>query len=272
MKQRHKQILDILEEHGACSYQEFSEQLGVTTMTVRRDCEQLATNGLVIKTLGGVQQAGAPSYFYESPLRSRVAVNREEKRAIAGKALELVDSGKTLFLDGSTTCLQLAALLVEERKRLTIVTNSALVAMTASAGSENMVVGIGGQIDKDSASFVGPIAEQEIKKFFPDIAFISTKGFISREGTFESAVGNLHIKQLIVSQSSKVVLLVDHSKFDVRALCEAVNISQIQAVVTDNATPKSELDSLRELGKEVYVAEMGKRKKNVRVGKAVNVS
>lgn len=272
MKERHKRILEYLEEQGACSYQDFSELLGVTTMTIRRDCEQLVNQGLVIKTLGGVQRAGAPSYFYESPLRSRISVNSEEKRAIGLKALELVSPGKTLFLDGSTTCLQLASLLAEGCRGLTIITNSALVALTASSSSENMVVCIGGQIDKDTASFVGPTAEQEAKKFFVDFAFISTKGFITNEGTFESAVGNLHIKRLIVAQSSTVVLLVDHSKVGLRALCEAVDISQIHMVITDDATPNEEIKTLKDLKKKVLVATVTNRGKAEGVGEAINAS
>jgi DeoR/GlpR family transcriptional regulator of sugar metabolism len=254
VKQRHKSILDHLEEHGACSYQELSDRFGVTTMTIRRDVARLASQGLVIKTLGGVQKAGAPSYYYESTLWSRVKTHHAEKRAIAECAIDLVDAGKTIFLDGSTTCLQFAKLLAQHRKGLTIVTNSALIALELSKNSANMVVGIGGQIDKDTASFVGPSAEVDAKKFFVDLAFMSTKGFIPEEGTFESSVGNLHIKQLIVSQCAKVALLVDHSKFGVRALCKAIDASQIQVVVTDDATPDIAINFLKQQNKEVHVA------------------
>jgi DeoR/GlpR family transcriptional regulator of sugar metabolism len=259
MKPRHSSILDRLDEHGACSYQELSERFGVTTMTIRRDVARLASQGLVIKTLGGDQKAGAPSYYYESPLWSRVKSQYAEKRAIAECAIDLVGARKTLFLDGSTTCLQFATLLTQHRKELTIVTNSALVALELSKNSANMVVGIGGQIDKDTASFVGPSAEESTNKFFVDLAFMSTKGFIPEEGTYESSVGNLRIKQLIVSQCARAVLLADHSKFGVRALCKAIDAAQIQVVVTDAATSESAVEFLKQQGKEVHVAACSKQ-------------
>ena len=254
MNKRHQDILDTLKEHGARSYQEFSEQLGVTTMTIRRDADYLAGEGLIIKTLGGVQKAGAPVDYDESPMRSRITTRRREKRAIAECALQLVDSGQTLFLDGSTTCLQLATLLHQHRQGLTIVTNSALISLELAKSGGNLAVGIGGLFDRDTASYIGPIAEENAKGFFVDLAFMSTKGFVPAEGTFESSVGNLRIKQLIAAQCAELVLLVDHSKFGERALCKAIDTSQIQGVVTDDTTPESELDYLRQHDKDVRVA------------------
>ena len=61
------------------------------------------------------------------------------------------------------------------------------------------------------------LGEDQVKRFFVDKAFMSTKGFLPTEGTFESSVGLFRIKQIVVKQSGKVILLVDHSKFRQRA-------------------------------------------------------
>lgn len=256
MKRRHQIILDRLEERGASSYQELSEQLGVSTMTIRRDVDQLAAQGVVIKTLGGVQKADAPSYFYETSARSRLSVQALEKRAIAKQAIALVESKQTIFLDGSTTCLRLAKELAQQRESLTIVTNSALACMELGRNDENMVIGIGGQYDHDTASFVGPTSEKIANDFFVDLAFVSTKGFVPDEGTFESSIANFRIKQIFARQCAKLVLLVDHAKFGQRALCKVLDVSQIQVIVTDDKTPASEIESLRQQGKEVRVASL----------------
>src|ERR1035437_5253567 len=102
---RRQSILDRLEQQGAGTYEEFAAAIGVSTMTVRRDQEELIQQGAVIKTVGGVQKAHAPSYLYETALHSPLAVRRQEKRAIARRALDLVGAGQTIFLDGSSTCL-----------------------------------------------------------------------------------------------------------------------------------------------------------------------
>ena len=262
LKSRHRQILDLLVTQGACTYQELSARFDVSTMTIRRDVEFLAGQGLLIKTLGGVQNASAPSYFFETPLYSRISKNRDEKREIAERALELIESGQTLFIDGSTTCQQLARLIADERQGLTIVTNSALVAIEVGKSTNNMTVCIGGQFERDTVSFIGASAEEAAGKYFVDMCLISTKGFVPAEGTFESSVGNLTVKQRFSDQSAHTILLVDHSKFGARALTKAIDISRIGTVVTDAATSQSDLDLLQELGKDVKVSNAtGKRPK-----------
>src|SRR4051812_35353371 len=111
---RRQFILDRLEQAGACSYEELAEARGVSTMTVRRDLEEMVRQGRAIKTVGGVQRAHAPSYLYETDLHSRLGVQRAAKQAIAREAAKLIAGRTTLFLDGSTTCLELARLLAQE--------------------------------------------------------------------------------------------------------------------------------------------------------------
>src|SRR5689334_7671101 len=104
---RRRFITESLERNGSCTYDQLAEALRVSSMTVRRDIDAMAREGLVIKTLGGVQRA-APSDLLETDLRSRLQERRTEKRAIAQRALELVSGHRTLFLDGGTTCLEFA--------------------------------------------------------------------------------------------------------------------------------------------------------------------
>ena len=223
-------------------------------MTVRRDLEEMIKQGRVIKTVGGVQRAHAPSYLYETALHSRLGLQRDAKRAIARKALELVEGRPTLFLDGSTTCLELARLLAQERKGLTIVTNSVLVCMELGKNGENSVAGIGGHYDADSLCFVGTQAEDWAKTLFVDLAFVSTKGFLPSKGTFESSLPNFRIKQIVARQCVELVLLVDHSKFGQRALSKVLDVDQIHTVVTDAQTRRADLAAMEKAGCRVHIA------------------
>ncbi|GEM_PF-2149424 len=72
-----------------------------------------------------------------------------------------------------------------------MVTHSAMVGMTAGVNNANVVIVIGGQYDTPSASFVGPAAEEIAERYFFDRVSLSTKGFVPREGTFESAQSRL---------------------------------------------------------------------------------
>jgi DeoR/GlpR family transcriptional regulator of sugar metabolism len=257
IKDRAAFILDVVDRQGSASYVALAESLEVSTMTVRRNCDELVRLGKVIKTIGGIQRAHAPASLYENTVRERIATNRAEKRAIAAKALDLIPNNQTIFIDGGTTNLALAELIADRRTGLTILTNSALTCVELSKG-QNTIIGIGGEYDPVTLSFVGSHAEEMAKSFFVDQAFLTTKGFLPADGTYESAVATFRIKQIIAERAVETVLLVDHTKFGHRALSKVLDISQIQQVVTDERTSKSDLASLRRAGISVSVAALAK--------------
>lgn len=245
-------ILEQLEKEGECSYADLTEYLGVSTMTVRRRVAKLAGQGALIRTPGGVRATDALSKLYETTVQSRMKQNQAEKRRIAAAAAELVGGNETLFLDGSTTCLELARRFAS-LSGLTVVTNSALACMELGREGKGRIIAVGGQYDPTSLSYGGPTAEDIAKRFFPDVAFFSTKGLIADEGTYESSEPTLRIKQIVAAQCRRVVLLVDHTKFGERGLCKVLDISQIHQIVTDSAAPEESLDLLRSRDIEVIV-------------------
>ena len=249
-KERAKAVLEFLERRGTASYEDLAELLRVSTMTVRRDCEELAKTGTVVKTVGGIQQAHAPAYLYENGVLERISTNRAEKRAIAAEALTLIKANQTIFIDGGTTNLALAKLIASERSDLVIVTNSALACLEMSNG-RNTIIGIGGEYDPETLSFVGPQAEDSAKSLFFDLAFFSTKAFLPLDGTYESSIATFRIKQIVARQAVAIALLVDHTKFGRRALSKVLDISQIKYVVTDDRTSDADISLLRNANVQV---------------------
>jgi DeoR/GlpR family transcriptional regulator of sugar metabolism len=252
---RRQRILDELQAKGSCTYKEFERLLGVSSMTVRRDVDMLAKREAIIKTLGGAQYSNLPQFLYETALSSRIGVNRAEKDSIAEGALGLVQPNQTLYLDGSSTCIAFARLLAKTRLALTVITNSAIVAMEVGVSPAVKVICLGGEYDLQSASFVGVLTEEACGKFFVDAAYMSTKAFAPDEGTFESSIPTIRIKQLMAQRSSRVVLLVDHTKFGQRSLCKVLAVESIHTVVTDSMSPKAALEALRGAGRQVIIAE-----------------
>jgi DeoR family transcriptional regulator, glycerol-3-phosphate regulon repressor len=248
--ERQDAIVEYLDAVGACVYQDLSRLLGVSEMTIRRDVDKLACQSRAIKTLGGAQTARAPEYLYESRVQQRLAVHRSEKEQIARTILPDVKPHQTIFLDGGTTCLVLARQLAKRLHGLTVVTNSALLCLEFGriAENRNAVFVLGGQFDPASASFVGPTTEEAAKRFFVDVALFSTKGFLPAEGTFESAIAAIRVKQIVAEQAARVVLLADRSKFGQRALCKALDIGQVHEVVTDGEITAADLAALEERG------------------------
>jgi len=250
-------ILNLVDRQGSATYLALAEVLQVSTMTVRRDCDELVRLGRVIKTVGGIQQASAAPFLYENSVRERIASNQSEKRAIAAKALDLIRDRQTIFLDGGTTNLELAKLIAVQRTGLTILTNSALTCLELSKGN-NTIIGIGGEYDPVTLSFAGPQADEMAKSLLVDQAFFSTKGFLPEDGTYESAVATSRVKQVMAGRAAQTVLLVDHTKFGIRALSKVLDVSQIHHIVTDEWVRKSDLTAIQRAGITAHIATITK--------------
>ena len=190
--------------------------------------------------------------LYETALFPRMRMNRDAKRAIAEKAASLIEPGKTLFMDGSTTCIELAKILARQRKHLTILTNSTLICLELGKTAEHKLIGLGGDFDPVSASYVGSLCEEMAGHYFVDLAIVSTKGLIPAEGTYESNTGTLRIKQVVARNTRNIMLLVDHSKFHQKSLCKVLDIAQIHTLITDELAPQEAVNGLVENGHEVY--------------------
>lgn len=253
--ERERFILERLEASGACTYANLAQAIGVGEMTIRRDVEKLAKQGLAFKVLGGVQTASAPKQFYESELHQRIRKNSAEKRAIAEEAFQRIEPHQTIFVDGGTTTLALAKVLVEQKVPLNVVTHSMFVCLELAQASHINVLTLGGKFDPASGCLVGPTAEELASRFFVDAAFFSTKGVVPSEGTFESNIATLRIKQIIGEQAGRIILLVDHTKVGSRALCKVLDIKQIHEVITDSSLSSEAVQQLEQNGPKVTVAE-----------------
>ena len=158
-------ILEFVDDHRVTSYKDLARYLGVSIMTIRRDCEELVQAGAVFKTIGGVQRVTNEVGFYEKSTDERMSANNIEKRAIARTALELVKHTCTVFIDGSTTGLALAKLIDAQRKGLTVVTHSPLVCLALRSGL-NTVICAGGEFEPRSLCLIGPQTESFAKSVF----------------------------------------------------------------------------------------------------------
>ncbi len=250
-------ILDHVNRRGTATYKELANSLKVSTMTIRRDVDRMAEQHLVMKTLRGIQRMPEGERgLLETALAQRLSERVEEKRSIARQALEIIRDGQTIFLDGSTTCAELSGYLGKYHRDLTVITNSLLIGQRLRRDRDSALMMIGGRFDRDTYCFVGPGAEEQISRYFVDIAFMSTRAFMPAEGTYESSVDSFRIKQGVVAQSRKTILLADHTKFGRRALTRVLDINQIDTVITDAGAAEEYIAALRQKNIHVVIAPL----------------
>src|SRR5699024_8606720 len=98
---RRKWIEQQLSVHKKIDIDDMSKQLNVSTMTIRRDLNEMEKDGTVIRTHGGA--ISVDSITEEVPYSLKKTKNVVQKKAIARCALSLIDEDMTILLDSGTT-------------------------------------------------------------------------------------------------------------------------------------------------------------------------
>ena len=233
---RLQKILNHLEETQDLTVERACALLEASPATVRRDFAQLVDTEKVQKVWGGISRV--ESGERERPLLFRQTHYVEEKKAIAQEAVRLIQEGDVVMIDGGTTTLEMATLLVGKRVR--IITNSLLIAnkfYTEQNGWPATELFItGGLLYPDSGLLVGPEAKKTIAQYHAHWAFLSCGG-IDAEGVHNTNQLVVEIEQEMIRQCSKVVVLADHSKFGVKSMSTLCDFQSVDIIITDKKAP-----------------------------------
>src|SRR5690242_15067238 len=111
MLARHRQslILQAVRSDGSARVSDLTQRLGVSDMTIRRDLEVLARDGLVEKVHGGAVLPGTPTTAHEPGFEDKVVLERPEKASIAHSVAGLVRPGTAIAITAGTTTFALAS-------------------------------------------------------------------------------------------------------------------------------------------------------------------
>lgn len=230
---REQRLLDILgtvREKGYTTTQELAERFDVSLSTIRRDLSELNQRGMVAISKNGVVPISET--IVDTPVSFRSTVNAHAKALIARNAIQLVSSGSTVFLDSSSTVLQMVGGLRNLRD-IVVVTNS-LPVVKRLQGSSVSVRLIGGEMSPLSQGFFGPAAEQALRRFNFDMAFFSPvavtpQGFAAE--TIESAAS---LRRAAIEQTQSAVLLFDSTKIGLTRPYNIAHIDVFQYLITDD--------------------------------------
>lgn len=248
--QRLDVIVELVVSVGSMRIEELAERFGVSTMTIHRDLDMLDARGIVRKSRGLVT-AVATSLFEANPeYRQRQQI--EEKLAIAQEAFRLVEPGQAIILDDSTTGVDLAKLL-PQRQPLTVITNFQKTIDELTKFPGIALISLGGQHYQWSNAFMGSLTVHAMESLRADALFMSTPSIVD-DICFHQHHDATLIKRAMFEAADKRYLLVDHSKFEKRALHANIPLSEFNAVIVDSKTPKTHIDRLRDKGITVTVA------------------
>ncbi len=250
--ERRTEIMRIIRQEQSVRVAELSAKFEVAEETIRRDLDKLDKEGKLKKTYGGAVLIENVSE--DQSFNVRMKRNMAEKRRIASFANELIEDGETVFIDMSTTALELIKH-VDTSKHITVLTNS-LTALVELGQRENIkLIGIGGAYDEASLSMTGPMTHKFIDHYYADKTLFSVRGITKERGIMDTKEHLAEIKRFMIKNARETILLADSSKFGNSALISVADMEDIDIVVTDYKMDQQWKDYFANNDVEVYIAK-----------------
>ncbi|HDT0967116.1 TPA: DeoR/GlpR transcriptional regulator [Klebsiella pneumoniae subsp. pneumoniae] len=168
--ERHRLIVELLGQHGVMRVNEIAQATRVSRETIRRDLSELERKGILTRSHGGALAAenplpatraaasALPVEDSQGSFQHRTLLHSEGKMRVARKALQFLQPGQTIVLDGSSTSWFLARQMPE--MALTVITPSIRILQTLMSRRSLHLVGLGG----DSGLYAGTQAHAALLK------------------------------------------------------------------------------------------------------------
>jgi DeoR/GlpR family transcriptional regulator of sugar metabolism len=225
-------------------------------MTIRRDIESLAAEGLLEKVRGGATTQRPPQST-ERGFDARAHRMAAEKRAIVRRAAALVEPGMAVGVSGGTTTWMLAQEL-RSVPDLTVVTNSMPVAELFARPDRadepyTQTVVLTGGVRTPSDALVGPVAVRALEHLHCDLVFLGVHGVDLQAGLTTTNLLEAETNRALVAAGREVIVLADHAKWGVVGLTTVIDLQEVDRLITDDGLAAEAQATLREQVGELWV-------------------
>ncbi|MGQ0286843.1 DeoR/GlpR family DNA-binding transcription regulator [Pasteurellaceae bacterium 22721_9_1] len=254
--ERRKQIVELLHEQGSVVVTDLAKRFNISEVSIRSDLRILEKQNSLMRFHGG---AGLPTHQpqiinnpQETKLDERYSLSSNPKKNIAKLALALIKEGDTIILDSGSTTMMIAEELLN-LKNITVITNNLPAAALLSDSVDITLIVCGGYVRHKTRSMHGIITENALKGIKADIMFVGADGLDPQIGltTFNEGYG---ISAVMADKSSKVVCVVDSTKFNRRGFNIVLPMHKVDLVITDNQIPQDKLLELTQKNIQVEIA------------------
>lgn len=231
-EERHAAIVQNLQEKGKVRVKELSEQFQVSEDCIRKDLKTLENAGRLKRTYGGAILS--QDYPLQRDVIDRRNYHLDKKKLIAEKALGLIKSNETIFLDISTTNIELAKLLAASRMRVVVVSNMIDILQILVKNPMITVIGTGGTMYQTVNGFMGAATIEAIKQYSFDRAFLGSCGVDMVDLTVTTlGVEDGLTKRAVVQSSRHKYVVMEKEKFYFNDSYKFAHFDDINGIVTD---------------------------------------
>lgn len=246
-QQRRHQILQQINEAGEASVEALARQFETSEVTIRKDLAAMEDSGLLLRRHGGAIPLPR-ELVAEDPLSIT-------KRAIGRAAAELIRDHNRIVIDYGRTTTGLITEL-DKKRGLVVMTNSLHVAnQLRELENEPTLLMTGGTWDPHFEAFQGQVAEQVLRGYDFDQAFIGADGIDLERGTctFNEQIG---LSRVMADVAREVIVMAESSKVGRRIPNLELSWEMFGTLVTDIGIDDKVCAQLENRGLRVICAEV----------------
>lgn len=229
---RKNEILDIVNKYNYVTVEYLSKTLHISQSSIRRDLTILEAQNLVKRAHGGVHAITYGNTL--TPYELRIQENSIAKRTICQKAIDLVQDGDTVFIDGSTTCLYLPDLL-EKKNNITVLTNSLKLSAMFEKSRNITVYCTGGLLRLNEQVATGSLAEAACRFIHTNIMFFSARAIDANGLITDINEPETAIRKIAMQNTDKAVFLCDSTKFNQSSTFTVCSLQDVAYMITETA-------------------------------------
>jgi DeoR/GlpR family transcriptional regulator of sugar metabolism len=250
VEERRQKVLEMVSVKGFATLNDLAQAINVSESTIRRDLDYLHQHGLVKRTHGGAMFDGEGSAL--PALEERSSSQLEEKRLVARAAAARIQNGDAVLLDGGTTTLEVARLLVG--RSIQIVTNSLPIANLFASNPETELVILGGYVYPKTGVALGPLTLQMLKDIHVQQMVMSVGG-ITAKGFFNSNLLLVETERQMMRCADEVVVVADHTKIGRQALAFLCGFGDIDTLIVDGGLSTAQRPIVDQTDARLIIAE-----------------
>lgn len=245
-EERRQQIATILASEGKVYALELSQRLAVSEDTIRRDLRDMDRAGLLTRVHGGA----LPKSPSEVPFLERRDKDSKKKESIAREAAKLAEPGQVIFIDGGSTCADVAKNLPIDLVA-TVVTISPPAAMALELHKNLEVILLGGQLDMTAMTVSGSFTRDAISRVRADLCYLGICSVHDEVGVTAISFEEAELKRVMIENSATVVATTTSEKIGTATAFCVSPIDSIDHIVTDKSLSDSVLDAYVKAGVSV---------------------
>ncbi|MEV7796243.1 DeoR/GlpR family DNA-binding transcription regulator [Streptomyces sp. NPDC087512] len=243
--ERHRLIAQAVQDAGAATVAGLAELTGASEMTIRRDLDYLAAQGVVERFRGGARTLLLRGDEPPFALRTHEAV--DAKRRIAAEVASLITDGETVLLDSGTTCLEVARLL--RGRQVTVMPLSLqAIDILGDAPEPTSLLVPGGRPRPGEGALTGPLTLASLAALRFDTAVLGCCGLSAADGITAYDLDEAAVKKAVIASARRIVAAADGTKLGRTAHAYVGPSTLVHVLVTDITAPAHETSALKSAG------------------------